>query len=260
MEPLDAYLVFAAVERGLSRNTLASYERELRRLEDDQGDLEHLTTAHLRDYIHERAGAPSTVAVRVAAVRSFYRFLHHTGRREDDPSALLERPKVKRGLPRPVSDLLTVLSTLDGETRAAAVFLAETGMRLSEALSVDLPVPAPDVVLIRGKGGRERLVPLTDRARIAIDALGGSIPIARRTLQERLKRAGITAHRLRHTLGTQLSESGADLGEIQDLLGHASPATTRIYTAYSLDRLRKAQARREARARPEEGPAEAGGA
>lgn len=125
-----------------------------------------------------------------------------------------------------------------------AVLLVETGLRISEAMRLEVAVPAPEQIIVFGKGSKERLMPLTERARTALDAMGGSISCSARTIQRRFQAAGFTPHRLRHTFGTSLAESGADLGEIQDLLGHASPATSRVYAQYSLGRLRRALERR----------------
>lgn len=243
-DALSDYITWCRVERGLSAGTIGAYSRELRSLHERCGRLASLTTADLRSWLQSLEGAPATVARRVAALRSFYGWLVRTAQRKDDPSAQLDRPKVRAGLPRPVEDLDGVLRHLDPTFQAIAIFLAETGLRISEAVSVRSNTPAPQQLLVLGKGGKERLLPLTDLARAALDELGGSVPASARTVQRRFREAGITPHRLRHTLGCELAASGADLGEIQDLLGHASPATTRVYAAYGLDRLRRAQDRR----------------
>jgi site-specific recombinase XerD len=178
------------------------------------------------------------VARRVAALRSYYGFLVRTEKREDDPTVRLDRPRVRRGLPRPIGDVAKALKPLDPVSRHVAVLLNETGLRLSEALGLDTGVPPPDVLRVRGKGGKERLIPLSDAAWEALSELGGRIPLRERTLQRRFKAFGFTPHRLRHTFATALAESDVDLSVIQDLLGHASPATTRIYQRNDLRRLR----------------------
>lgn len=241
---LDRYVIWCRVERGLSPGTIAAYVRELSSLQERCGELQLLDAAELRSWIQDRAGAASTVARRVAALCSFYGWLVRTEQRTDDPSKLLDRPHVRPGLPRPVEDLDGVLRHLDPTFQAIAIFLAETGLRISEACALQCRPPVPDQMLVLGKGAKERLVPLTDLARAALDELGGSLPASSRTIQRRFREAGITPHRLRHTLGCELAASGADLGEIQDLLGHASPATTRVYAAYGMARLRAAQDRR----------------
>lgn len=240
---LERWLEWARVERGLLPNTLAAYGRELRAL-SAFGDPVTMTAEGLSAYLASAGGKPATVGKRVAALRSFYRFLQRQGARVDDPSAGLDRPKVRKGLPRPVDDRDARLARLDPTARRVAVLLLETGLRISEACSIDVEPPAPLELVVRGKGAKERLVPLTDVARAAIDELGGHVPLSVRSIQRRFRVVGFTPHRLRHTFGCDLAEADADLGEIQDLLGHASPATTRIYARYSVDRLRRALERR----------------
>jgi site-specific recombinase XerC len=237
---LEDWRRWCEVSRGLSAGTIAAYAREVRALDNP-------VTAgpnELRAELHRRGGAPATVARRIAAWRSFYGWLVRTDQRTDDPTDHLDRPKVRPGLPRPVEDLDAVLDLLHPTDQAIAVFLAETGLRISEACGVSATPPVPDQLLVHGKGDKDRLLPLTDLARAALDELGGRLPASARTIQRRFREVGISPHRLRHHLGCELAASGADLGEIQDILGHASPATTRVYAAYGLDRLRKAQGRR----------------
>lgn len=235
---LSRYLAWARVERGLSPSTIDAYRRELLRLEEDRGSLENLEIADLRTYVQARGGAPATVARRVAVLRSYYGWLVRNDGRADDPTVRLDRPRVRRGLPRPIGDVEKSLKHLDPTSRQAGILLNETGLRLSEAIALDVKLPPPDVLRVRGKGGKERLIPLSDAAWEALSELGGRIPLGPRTLQRRFKAAGFTPHRLRHTFATALAESDVDLSVIQDLLGHASPATTRIYQRNDLRRLR----------------------
>ncbi len=244
---LARYLLWLLVERGLLSSTIKAYERELKALAaGTEGSLEQLDSAGIRDHLHKLGGASASVARRLATYKSFYGYLVRSGVRADDPTLPLDRPKVRRGLPRPLDDPDAAFSSLDEESRLIATFLRETGLRISEACSVRCTVPVPDVLLVVGKGQKERLVPLTQAARSALDGLGGSMPVGKRAIQRRFEKAGFTPHRLRHTFGCELAASDADLGVIQDLLGHASPATTRVYTQYSLNRLRTALDRRSA--------------
>lgn len=236
--PFRAYL---AVERGLASATIEAYCRELEGLERE--DLADLDAATLRTALHFRAGAPATVARRLAAWRSYFRWLERTGYREDDPTKFLSRPKVRPGLPKPVDDLDALLDRLDPVMQAVTVFLAETGLRISEACSVAEQVPVPDELIVLGKGSKERFVPLTDLARAALDELGGSIPLAKRTVQRRLQLSGATPHRLRHSFATNLAEADVDTVLIQRLLGHASAQTTQVYAEISRRRLREAVTR-----------------
>lgn len=184
------------------------------------------------------------MARRLAAYRSFYRFLIRTEVRTDDPTASLERPKLHPGLPRPVSDLDAALDRLGTDAQAVAVLLVETGLRISEAMAIDVEVPCRDLLLVRGKGDKERLVPLSPPARAALDELGGHIELSTRSIQRQFAAAGFTPHRLRHTLASGLAERDVDLSVIQDLLGHASPATTRVYQRNDVRRIREGLERR----------------
>jgi len=236
---------WALIERGLAEATVAAYTRELRALEvaTSPRALLDLGTEDLRRYVHHRGGAHATVARRLASFRSFYGWAVRTGRGED-PSATLDRPRVTPGLPRPVEDVDRVLRRLDSQMQAVAILLVETGLRISEATAVSVEVPAPTELLVRGKGGKERRIPLTPLASAALDELGGCIPLSARTIQRRLAAVGITPHRLRHTFATSLAQADVDLSVIQDLLGHASPSTTRVYLRNDPRRLRAALERR----------------
>jgi integrase len=136
--------------------------------------------------------------------------LRRSGGRSDDPSLDLDRPKLRRGLPRPVAGLPAVMGRLDPETHAIAVFLVETGLRISEGCSVFVRPPAPPELTVLGKGSKERIVPLTAQARAALDALGGAIPVSARTVQRRFRALGFSPHRLRYTLATELARSDVD--------------------------------------------------
>lgn len=241
----EAFAQYLRVERGLAEATIKGYVRYVQAFLSFRDTLPDSTSTdpadEVRAWLYATGGSASSVTCRLAALRCWARFA-----RIPDPTADVDRPKRRQGLPRPVDDLTQRLAAMDTLTRWAAVFLSETGLRLSEACGVRV-TEVPDELLIRGKGGRERLVPLTERAQQALRALGGSIPWSPRQLERRFRAHGFTPHQLRHTFATELAESGADLGEIQDLLGHASPATTRVYARYSTERLRRALDRRSAR-------------
>lgn len=141
---LADWLPWCRVERGFAEGTIRAYQRQLRSLAASAGDLPGLHADQLRGWLHARGGATSTVGSRVAAVRSYYRWLRRSGGRAD-PSSDVDRPKVHRGLPRPVADLERRLAILDPETRAIAVFLAETGIaHLRRVLFVRPPAPGAD--------------------------------------------------------------------------------------------------------------------
>lgn len=242
---LEAWLSWVRDERRLAPPTVFKYHRQLEKLRGrvDRA-LEALEQEELRGYLVAAGGTPSTLAGRLAALRSFYGFLVRRGARSDDPTAGLDRPRLPRRLPRPLDGIEATFGRLDHRSRLAAILLRETGLRISELCTLYSPPPAPAVLVIRGKGGKDRVIPLTELARATLDELGGRVDVSPRTIQRRFRAAGFTPHQLRHTFGCELAAGGADLGEIQDLMGHSSPATTRVYTAYGLDRLRRALDRR----------------
>ena len=289
---VEPFLEAMAAERGAAGNTLAAYRRDLddfRDWLDARGEtLAGADRATVEAYLQslEAAGrAPATRARRLSALRRFYRFALCEGWREDDPVARIGGPRKARRLPgtlerHEVDGLLAEAARQagkgpDGRRLLCLVeLLYATGLRVSELVS--LPARAargdPRVLLVRGKGGRERVVPLTEPARAALrdwlatrDAgeaagAGGSAAspylfpsrgrlghLTRVGFYQALKtlalRAGIdpdrvTPHRLRHAFATHLLENGADLRAIQQLLGHADISTTEIYTHVLDARLR----------------------
>jgi len=240
------WLAWLRVERGLLPSTILGYKREMLQLHRVKGDPAGLSADELREYLIGAGGSPSTVAGRIAAFRSYYGFLVRTDRRLDDPTIKLDRPKQRRGLPKPVENRDAAFALLDPEFKLIAAVLVETGLRISEGVALRVPVPAPEQIVVRGKGAKERIVLLTPVARAALDALGGSLKYQVRTIQRHFKKAGFTPHRLRHTLACDLVRSGADIGDVQKILGHSTPAVTMVYAQYGVDRLRAALDRRTA--------------
>lgn len=283
---LDAFLEMMAVERGASPHTLAAYRNDLDDLTASlPGDatLDTAVTDHLRAYLSGlgRAGyAPRTIARRRAAIRQYYRFLYAEGRRADDPSAPIDAPHLGRPLPKTLSDdeISRLIAAASEDTSPEGVrlvalleLLYATGLRASEL--VGLPLAAvirdPDSLIVRGKGSKDRMVPLTDAARRAVKAylvvrehflaprqksahlfpqVGEKECFSRVRLGQILKalalKAGldparISPHVLRHAFATQLLEGGADLRSVQQMLGHADIATTQIYTHVAAPRLKQ---------------------
>lgn len=269
-----------AAERGLARNTLEAYAADLA---DLGGFLarrgtaaEKADIAALRAYVHglEAQGLKaSTAARRLSALRQFFRFLVQEGIRSDDPSALLDAPKRGRPLPKLLAEpeverlLAAAREASDDPAEAARrsallEILYATGLRVSELVGLRWPVQAEDprFLLVRGKGGKERLVPLSQPARAAIEtwakwrgsflaprqaspwafpSRGESGHLTRQRFGQMLKELALAAdldpakvspHVLRHAFASHLLAHGADLRAVQKMLGHADISTTQIYT------------------------------
>jgi integrase/recombinase XerD len=272
---IAAFLEMMAAEAGAARNTLLAYERDLRGASELVGGrLAAASAGELRRLAE--AWMPlkrATVARKAAALRRFFGFLHDEGMREDDPSAALPRPGGERPLPRildhsAVDALFAEIERRKAKGGAAALRIAAliellygSGLRATELVSLPRAAIAPDrpFIILKGKGGRERLVPISDRARAAVaehaalvprDALylfpSGSKHLSRVRLHQLVRElaadAGIpperiSPHVLRHAFATHLLEGGADLRAVQTLLGHADIATTQIYTHVDSRRL-----------------------
>ena len=285
---IDAFLEMMSVERACARNTLTAYGRDLA---DAQGylagrgaDLADATTEQVEAYFADlgaRGLSPATAARRRAAVRQFYRFVLGEGWRADDPSRRVDAPRQGRPLPKVLSReeverLIGAAHARDGAQGLRVAALVEiiyaSGLRVSEALALPLAALArdPAYLIVRGKGGKERLAPLNDAARTAVRAYlqvrpghlpkgvkaspwlfpsrgaGGRLTARRfaQLLDEAAAGAGIdparvSPHVLRHAFATHLLEGGADLRAVQTLLGHADISTTQIYTHVAEDRLRE---------------------
>ncbi|MFE7198456.1 site-specific tyrosine recombinase XerD [Microbacterium oxydans] len=294
---LDAYLRHVTVERGLSAHTVAAYRRDLGVYQEwlvaeGIADTAEVTPAVIDRFIAERASAQpppaSTSLARLqSSVRGWHRFLAREGIEADDPSGRLRPPKAPRRLPKAltieqVERLLAAPSPEDPlgiRDRALLELLYATGARVSEAIDLDVDDLAHGEVLrLRGKGSKERIVPLGSYARTAVDAyltrvrpglaakgrasarlfLGArGAPLSRQSawlvIRAAAERAEITVdispHTLRHSFATHLLQGGADVRVVQELLGHSSVATTQIYTHVSVDALRDIYATSHPRAR-----------
>lgn len=272
---IAAFLEMMAAEAGAARNTLLAYERDLRGASALLGGALAAATPEALRRLGE-AWLPlkrATVARKAAALRRFYAFLQDEGMRRDDPGGALPRPASERPLPK-ILDHCAVdalfaeierrkVAGAPGALRLAALIelLYGSGLRATELVSLPRGAVQPDkpFLILRGKGGRERLVPISDRARAAIavyaatlarDALwlfpSGKKHLSRVRLYQLVRElaadAGvppdrISPHVLRHAFATHLLEGGADLRAVQMLLGHADIATTQIYTHVDSRRL-----------------------
>ncbi len=282
-------------ERGAAAHTVEAYSRDLSEflafLAAKDKTAETASAEQLRAFLAAlgRKGlAPTSRARKLSAIRQFFRFMLAEGLRSDDPSSTIDSPKLGRPLPKILSleEVETLLKTAeaaaarsaDGAARRRALrlhalleTLYATGMRVSELISLPRAVLLADdrVLTIRGKGGRERLVPLNDAARDALAAhlaavredeangkgaspwlfpSSGGEHVTRQRFGQELKALAIAAaidpsrvspHVLRHAFASHLLERGADLRTVQQLLGHADISTTQIYTHVLEERLRR---------------------
>lgn len=282
-EDIHAFLAFLELEKGASRNTVGAYQRDLAQCAvfvalHGCARWADVTAPVLTDWLYrltEQAMSVATTARKLSAVRTFFRHLVREGRRGDDPTEMLSGPKLRRRVPdtltvRDVGRILEAPPATDHygvRDRAILELAYSSGLRASELSSLTLTQVDLEGGFVRvfGKGSKERLVPLGDSARRAIDAyLGSSRPrlvrartgsalflsdrgqaISRKTIWALVKkhaaRAGldkpVKTHLLRHSFATHLLSGGADLRAIQEMLGHASIATTQIYTAVESRRL-----------------------
>jgi integrase/recombinase XerD len=273
---IASFLEMMAAEAGAARNTLLAYERDLRGASELMGGVLAAAPAEKLKGLGE-AWMPlkrATVARKAAALRRFFAFLLDEGLRPDDPSAALPRPVSERPLPKildhaSVDALFVELERRRTEKGDAASLrmtalvelLYGSGLRATELVSLPRNAIAPDkpFLILRGKGGRERLVPISEKARAAVVEWAALVPrnslwlfpsgkkhLSRVRLYQLLKElaadAGIppdriSPHVLRHAFATHLLEGGADLRALQMLLGHADIATTQIYTHVDSRRL-----------------------
>jgi integrase/recombinase XerD len=284
----EAFLEMMAVERAAARNTLTACARDLA---DASGFLagqgRDLATASAEDIeayfraLGARGASPATAARRRASLRQFYRFVLGEGWRADDPARRVEAPKKGRPLPKVLSReemdaLIAAAGARDGAQGLRLACMVElayaSGLRISELTALPLAAMArdPAYLIVKGKGGKERLAPLNAAARTAVKAYlairpqflgkadkanpwlfasrgksGHSTPRRfAQLLDEAAAAAGVdparvSPHVLRHAFATHLLEGGADLRVVQKLLGHADIATTQIYTHVASDRLRE---------------------
>ena len=293
---IEAFLEMAAAERGLARNSLDAYRRDLAcfaaHLAPSRVALEDAKPESIREFLaaQRRSGvAARTASRRLSCLRQFYRFLLTDGRREDDPTATVDSPALPRTLPGvlseeevesllaaacPQDDTAEISSKREADglrLRAMIELLYGSGLRVSELVSLPLHAVSAETrtLLVRGKGDKERLVPLGTPARRALEAylavrdrhLAAGAPsrwlfpsrsasghLTRHRLAQMLKTlarsAGIepvrvSPHALRHAFASHLLANGADLRAVQKMLGHADIATTEIYTHVLDERLRR---------------------
>ncbi len=277
---VEAFLEMLAAERGAARNTLLAYGRDLADYAafraGSGGSVSTGDRAALVAYVQSLSAAglsARSAARRLSCLRQFHRFLVRSQVRDDDPTDLLDAPRLPAGLPKLLSEaevtaLLAAAATLPGRRRlisvAALEILYATGLRISELLGLRRTAlaAAADVLFVRGKGGRERIVPLSDAARAAAQALvaadrDSAFLFCGRDPRRQLTRQGfdrilretslaagldpsrVSPHVLRHAFASHMLAHGADLRSLQVLLGHADIGTTQIYTHVLAERLQR---------------------
>ncbi|TGQ45818.1 site-specific tyrosine recombinase XerD [Mesorhizobium sp. M00.F.Ca.ET.216.01.1.1] len=287
---IEAFLEMMSAERGAAENTLSSYRRDLEDASAEiSGGLAGANAADIRAYlddIAERGFAATSQARKLSAIRQFFKFLYAEGLRVDDPTGTLDSPKKGRPLPKTMSETDTGrlldraaqeamdASMSDGDRLAAlrlhalVEVLYATGLRVSELVGLPVTVAQRDdrFFMVRGKGDKERMVPLSAKARTAMRAwltARAKVPafadspflfpaasdsgyLSRQVFARDLKglaaKAGIASakispHVLRHAFASHLLQNGADLRAVQQLLGHADISTTQIYTHVLEERL-----------------------
>jgi integrase/recombinase XerD len=284
-EALEDYLQWMTIEKGRSRATLEAYRRDLNALGRWMG-TKKLTLARLREENLEwyfnglrESRQASTVARSVASVRGFLAYLLDEGELKVDPSARLKGGRRGRTLPKPLGesevtkllDSIPVTSPIDLRDRALLELLYATGARVSEVVGLEVSDIDFDeeLILLTGKGSKQRLVPLggalgralreyfgpggrrtllagRSSQRVFLNARSGPLTrqgvdliVHKRALNVGIDRSRISAHVFRHSCATHMLAHGADIRVVQELLGHASIATTQIYTAVSVTTLQR---------------------
>ncbi len=280
---VEAFLEMLVAERDARPNTLAAYLRDLTDFADFLGGgVASASGADLRAYmasLSRRGLSPRTAARRLSTLRQFHKFLYAEGLRGDDPAAALDSPRQGRRLPKVLSEaevdaLLAAARRRKGPEGQRLLALLEllyaSGLRVSELISLPLAAVRrdPRVIFVRGKGGRERMVPLGEPAR---DAIGAYLPLRKHFLAKQtdspwlfpsgakaghltrqrvgqllkdlaveagIARDKVSPHVLRHAFATHLLDHGADLRALQQMLGHADISTTQIYTHVLNERLK----------------------
>lgn len=281
---IDSFLSVIVAERGATLRTVAAYGHDLE-------DLDHFLTAHRRklekadcavltDYMHSvvRGGlSPRTQARRLSAMREFYRFLYSEGIRDDNPTDLLDSPKIGKALPKYLSEeevtaLLNAAQEKDVRLKTMLEILYASGMRVSELVSLPMSAVLHDstMIMVTGKGNKQRMVPLNEPAKLAIEdwlnehrdktlrrgqkskwlfpsqkARQGYM--TRDAFFKSLKNLAVlvgidpervSPHVFRHSFASHLIAHDADLRSVQKMLGHSDIATTEIYTHVLPDRLK----------------------
>ena len=282
---IDDFISFLAVERGLADNTLLAYRRDLESYLaycDQAGvkGLRQITRQHISEYVYaqKKSGLSArSICRRLAAIKTFHRFLVRENLNQEDPSTLVDTPKLWKRVPEVLTqqEVEAMILSVEGHKwqavrdRAILEVFYASGMRVSELAALRMDQVNLDLGYVRciGKGRKERIIPLGQRAREAVktycEEVRGVLLKSRLSSDVFLSRLGkkmsrqslwkvvkayaqkanikktIKPHTLRHTFATHLLEHGADLRSVQEMLGHADISTTQIYTHVDRERLKK---------------------
>ena len=286
---LESFLDMLSAERGASGNTIVAYRRDIldfaQHCASCGSDLAGATPVHVRGHLQRLSQASvsaSSQSRKLSALRRFYTFLYSDGVRADNPCSTIDSPRTRRSLPKTLSpaECLALIDAARGQTsdtpeakrlHCIVEMLYASGLRISELVGLPLNTVrgGQHSIFVRGKGGRERLVPLGEPARVAVEeylqvrpvflpaghkaaaqylfpSRGAKGYLTRRRCHQLLKQLALGAgidperlspHVLRHAFATHLVEGGADLRSVQSLLGHVDIATTQIYTHVARERL-----------------------
>ena len=289
-EKIEQFLRFLQIERNLSPNTVTSYSTDLAQFQKFLSEhypvltLNKIETVHIRDFLtvlHTDGYSSSSIGRKIATLRSFFKFTLRNEWIDLNPCSLISSPKKKGTLPELMSvEEIEVVLSLPGDdhlsirNRAILETLYSTGIRVSEltGMNMDSIDFVGGTVKVKGKGGKERIIPIGDKAleamgaylnkrdvffsllrsdlRVNKEALflnnwggrltAGSVKnFVHKYIKEAAIKKNVSAHSFRHSFATHLLERGADLRAVQELLGHASLSTTQIYTHLTTKRLKK---------------------
>jgi integrase/recombinase XerC len=289
-EKIEQFLKFLQVERNLPPNTVTSYSSDLSQFQkflDEQYPsltLNEIEPLHIRDFLttlHTDGYKPSSIARKIATLRSFFKFALRNEWIRTNPCSLISSPKKRGNLPEPMSvkEIEAILSLPNNDPlglrdRAILETLYSTGVRVSElvGMNTDSVDFVGGTIKVKGKGRKERIIPIGGKALEAIGAYldkrniffaslrddlsvnkealflnnwGGRLTadsvkkIVRKYIKEAALKKNVSAHSFRHSFATHLLEGGADLRAVQELLGHASLSTTQVYTHLTTKRLKK---------------------
>lgn len=262
-ELIERWSVWMDRTKNLSPNTIKLYRRTVELFSRDIPEFLYASEEQIQAWLEAKGGQAGTFNNRVSGLASFYRWARKQKLILANPCDELDRPKQHKRMPKPVEDLEAALVAADaadiranergsvprrvGETRDMMILLAYTGFRIHEAVKCDWPTPCPEEAFVIGKGSKEELMLLPEKAREAWNRLGGKWPLTARATQRRFEKIrtkqhpdGIHPHMLRHWRATSLVRAGVEIGTVSKIMRHSSVQTTMGYSAYAKDQFRDA--------------------